>query len=208
MKRLRLWIPLIVLYLTGIVTLLGFFGGNTAIFGNVLAINAVWIGIIASVALLLGLGNIGRVHGLRIAHRERGYAYSIVLLLAAAATIGVGVGSRVAGQGPAWSDWVFRWVYEPLALALFGLLAFVLAATAVRTLRITSAESGLMLGGALIVLLGAVALPPFDGVRPIVEWFQNVPITAALRGVLIGVGLGAAMTSLRYLLGVDNRYLR
>jgi hypothetical protein len=47
-----------------------------------------------------------------------------------------------------------------------------------------------------------------NNLAAISQWFQDYPVQGAIRGVLIGAALGAIATSLRYLLGVDNQYLR
>jgi hypothetical protein len=105
------------------------------------------------------------------------------------------------------TDWIFQYVYQPLSATLFSLLAFLMVSAAIRALRIGTVESTLLMVGALVVLLGQVALQPFSGLQELARWFQTYPVLGVLRGILIGSALGAIATSLRYILGVDNRYL-
>jgi hypothetical protein len=43
-------------------------------------------------------------------------------------------------------------------------------------------------------------------VNQVVEFVQNVVVTAGLRGLLIGVALGTLLLSLRLLMGVERPY--
>ena len=134
-----------------------------------------------------------------------------MLLLSAFAVIVAGIYGQVTKSGgstTAVTDWVFQYVYQPLAVTIFSLLAFLLISAAVRTLRIKTVEFTLLLVGALIVLVGQVQIVPFSSFGAISQWFQDYPVLGAIRGILIGAALGAMATSLRYLLGVDNEYLR
>ena len=205
MRRVGLYIPLIIIYLSATLVLLDFFtNGLVDGAGQLLTF---WVSLISAFLLLIGLANIVRVHVTRIVGRHPSALYSAVLLLSAAGVIVAGVLEHVQNLGNTDTDWIFRYVYQPLSTTLFSLLAFVIMGTAVRALRIGTVESTLLLVGALIVLLGQVAIAP-AAVSNISQWFQDYPVLGVIRGILIGTALGAIATSLRYLLGVDNQYLR
>ncbi len=207
MRRIGLYIPLIILYLTVFLVLADYFtDGLVDHFGQVLAL---WVSLISGVLLLVGLGNVARVHLRRIFNRQPGALYSGVLLVSALAVIIAGVVGQVRGAGNSFTDWIYQYIYQPLSTTLFSLLAFLLVATAARALRIGTVESTLLVVGALIVLLGQLAIgPATSNLGQLSQWFQNYPVLGAIRGILIGTALGAIATSLRYLLGVDNQYLR
>jgi hypothetical protein len=38
------------------------------------------------------------------------------------------------------------------------------------------------------------------------DWIMDVPVLAAVRGILLGVALGATLTGIRLLLGVERPY--
>jgi ABC-type antimicrobial peptide transport system permease subunit len=206
MQRLKLYLPLFVVLLTALLVLADFF--TTGVADGIGHALALWVSIIAGVLLLLGLGNIARVHLGRLQKGEAGWVYSLALLVSAIVVIVAGVVGRVAGYQDGVSNWIFQYIYQPLATTLFSLLAFLLISAALRTLRIRSIESALLVIGALVVLLGQVAFAPFSSLSSISQWFQDYPVLGIIRGILIGTALGAIATSLRYLLGVDNNYMR
>ncbi len=206
MQRLKLYMPLFVVLLTALLVLVDFF--TTGLVDGIGHALALWVSIIAGILLLLGLGNIARVHLGRLQKGEGGWPYSMALLVSAVVVIGAGIVGRVAGYQDGVSNWIFQYIYQPLATTLFSLLAFLLISAALRTLRIRGIESALLVIGALVVLLGQVAFAPFSALSSISQWFQDYPVLGIIRGILIGTALGAIATSLRYLLGVDNNYMR
>lgn len=206
MPRIALYIPLVIIYLSGIVVLLDVF--TDGLLDEAAALLGLWVSIILAFALLLGLGNILLVHFRRIRKGGINALYSLVLLISAGGVIGVGIAGQVTGQRETYTGWIYQYLYQPLVTTLFSLLAFLSLLAAVKALRIGTIESFLLLIGAVIVLLGQVSLTPFANLTAISRWFQDYPVQGILRGVLIGAALGATAASLRYLLGVDNKYLR
>jgi hypothetical protein len=207
-RRLAFYIPLIVIYLSAILVLLDFFtNGLVDGIGHWLALS---VSIIAGFLLLIGLLNIVRVHVERIRQRHESAPYSAVLLGSVLIVIVAGVvGRQVLGQkDDSVSNWLFQYIYQPLTTTMFSLLAFLALTAAVRALRIGTVESSLLMVGALIVLLGQIAISPLNNLAGISQWFQDYPVLGVMRGILIGSALGGIVTSLRYLLGVDNQYLR
>lgn len=206
MQRLRIYLPLFVVLLTALLVLVDFFtDGLVDGIGQVLAL---WVSLIAGFLLLLGLANIARVHFQRLRQGHPKRLYSLALLLSMVGVIVAGVIGRVAGYQDGVTNWIFQYIYQPLATTLFSLLAFILISSALRTLRIGNIESALLVIGAIIVLLGQVAFTPFASLNTISQWFQDYPVLGVIRGILIGTALGAIATSIRYLLGVDNNYMR
>jgi hypothetical protein len=204
MRRIGLFIPLIIIYLSAALVLLDTF---TDLMDGAAALLGLWVSIILAFALLLGLFNVLRVHLSRLTSRQAGAGYSAVLLGSALVVILAGVYGRIAGLQDGVTNWIYLYIYEPLTATLFSLLAFLMVSAAIKALRIGTVESSLLLGGALIVLLGQVAMQPFSSLSELARWFQMYPVLGVLRGILIGAALGAVATSLRYILGVDNRYL-
>ena len=211
MRRVGLYIPLVIIYLTAFLVLIDFF--TDGLFDRAGQLLALWVSIITGFLLLLGLVNVARVHLERIRQRHPSAAYSAVLLVSALAVIIAGIVGHVQNNNESWTNWIFQYVYQPLSTTLFSLLAFLMVGAAVRALRIGTVESTLLVVGALVVLVGQVAIWPVnaDGTTfqaALSQWFQDYPVLGAIRGILIGTALGAIATSLRYLLGVDNQYLR
>lgn len=193
-------------YIAGVVSLVGFFTrGSIANLGGVLA---QWVAVLVGFALLVGLGNLIKVHLTRVARRDEGWFYSLVLVGSALAVVGLGL--LGGGPGDISVSWVFQWVYQPLGAAVFSLLAFFLTTALFRLARMRSREAIVLLLIALVVIIGQA---PFSAVAPISimadvkDWILQYPALAGIRAILLGVSFGAMATSLRILLGFDRPYL-
>jgi len=63
-----------------------------------------------------------------------------------------------------------------------------------------------MLLVALLVLVGQVAAGLVPVLVDVKDWILDVPTLAGVRGILLGVALGAVLTGIRLLLGVERPY--
>lgn len=160
-----------------------------------------WAALLGGLALLLGLWNVLTVHVHRIVQHDRHSFFSAIVLLTALITLIV---TAPEGPGGDNAQWVFNYLYRPLEASFLALLAFFIATAAYRSLRAHSVETTLMLLAAVIVLIGQVPRGAF--LAPLKEWVLNVPVVAGIRGILLGVALGAIATSLRLLVGIDRPY--
>jgi hypothetical protein len=160
--------------------------------------------IIVAFALLLGLVNVLVVHLRRIIKREGGWIYSIALVAIAVVVIFAGIpGPESAGVA-----WIFDHIQFPLQAATFSLLAFFVATAAYRGLRVRSWEALVFVLTAVVVLFGQVPVSRYLGasVPAAKDWILNVPSTAGVRGIIIGVALGTIATGVRVLMGFDRPY--
>jgi hypothetical protein len=189
----------------GLVVLAGFFVKD-----NQLDAIGVYIvrtaSIVAAVALLLGLINLVSVHIRKIRGRGRSWGYSIVLLGALFATLGMGL--VTGGPASVWMKRVFDAVLFPLEATVYSLLAFFLVVAIYRAFRVKNFESALFVVFGIIVLLGQMPVGAilWEQMPAIKDWVFDVPALAGMRGILLGVGLGALATGVRVLLGVDRPY--
>lgn len=166
-----------------------------------------WMQIIFAAALVLGGVTYARSHLKKIAQRHDGWVYSLfalgalTLMLAAGFWGGIGPGSLFM--------WLFYNVQAPLQQTVFALLAFFVASAAYRGFLARSFESALLLGVALIVMIGRI--PVGEAIGPalpdLAGWIVSVPAVAAKRGILIGIGLGSVAVALRVMLGVERAWL-
>ncbi len=195
------WVATAVAVGVGLIVLLAFFLRHPLL--NPLGTAfAEWTVILAAFALLLGLVNLLMVHLGRVVRRnEPGAGYSLIILVTSAAVIAVGLLYGLPG-GP--MLWIFDNVYIPLQSSFLALLVFLLATAAFRAFRARSLETALMLLAALIVFLGQV--PWFGALADAREWVLSIPSTAGMRGILLGVALGATATALRLIVGLDRPY--
>lgn len=162
--------------------------------------------IVAAFALLLGLLNVLRVHGGKVQAREEGWPYSAILLITTLALVAIGL---VTGPNGSAMAWTLDNVLLPLQSTFFSLLAFFFLSVAYRALRVHSIESALLVGSAVIVILGATPVggwfgPYLTGLR---EALLAVPATAGARGLLLGIALGTIITGLRLIFD-GRRYFR
>lgn len=165
-----------------------------------------WTIILAAFALLAGLLNVLLVHGRRIQAGQRGWGDSLALIVALAAVLVAGLVNRGGADGPL-MQWVFDSIIAPGYAALFALLAFFMAGAAFILLRVRRTGGGWMVAGVLIMLFAQLpatrrALPPaFDAA---LGWLLAVPVTGALRGVLLGGALALLVLGVRLLAGRER----
>jgi len=160
--------------------------------------------VLAAAALLFATGHLAVTHGAGIARGEPESLYRSLLLAALLITFGIGV----ALPGSAAMSWVFRHLYTPIQATMMGLMTFVLINAVYRAGRLGPRGARTLIGLALVLLLLQVAAS--DAISPLLpalrDWVLAVPVTAAARGILLGVALGATAAGLRILLGIDRPY--
>ncbi len=173
--------------------------------------------VLGTLALGMGLLSLGMVNGRKL--RKRGEDRWVAVAFFVAVVLGV-----VAGvykyydpntSERSFSDAIVFKLIGPVGSTIFSLLAFYLASASYRAFRIRSAEAGLMMATALIVMLGqtpfgmyltgwlgeqlkALWLPNIAG------WVLRVPNSAVVRGLIFGTMLGGIGTALRYWLNLEK----
>jgi hypothetical protein len=200
----RQLIPVILAISVGLLVLLGQFITND-IFSNLFGVFVIWGGIVFAFALLLGLANLVLFHTRRILARDKQMPFSILILATALVIFLIVLPSGSAGAA---SQWVMRYIYQPLEASFLALLVFFIGTAVYRALRVRTWEMGLFALSAVIVLIGSapfmqVLSPLFPAAK---EWVVNVPALAGVRGILLGVALGIIATGLRLLTGIDRPY--
>lgn len=189
---------------TGVVVLLGYFvpglGGLRETLLN-------WASILAGFALLVGVINLLSVHWSKMSSGLGGNLYSLLLISSFVITVII-----VALDGPTgnWSKWILNNIQIPVEASLLALLAVTLGITSIRLIRRRfDIYTALFLVTALTVLLGSAPvyligdIPMLSNWR---DWLVQVPTLGGMRGILIGVALGAIATGLRILMGADRPY--
>ena len=193
-----------------------------------------WFNILAVGAMLLGGGNLIKLHLMKVSSKKEGWGYSVVTITCFFVALVVGLLMLGVHPNPkypevAWSGYYLEegsglwWIYEhmvvPLTSTMFAMLAFYVATAAFRAFRAKNTEATLLLVTAGIVLLGRTyaGVWLFEGWLPesmqwlrfdnLTVWIMDVPNTAGTRAITIGIALGVVATSLRILLGVDRSYL-
>jgi hypothetical protein len=190
---------------SGLLVLLGYFIPVPILQGTRLVL-VQWAIIVAGVAVLVGVLNLFGVHWHKIRTRQKGGAYSILLIISLFATAVFGI---VLGTESGTLPFALDAIIIPGEAALMALLAVTLIYASARLLRRrTDLMSIIFLGIALVILFVSAPLPfgKLPGAEA-VEWFiTEFFAMAGARGILIGVALGALTTGLRVLFGVDRPY--
>ena len=206
-------IPLAITFLIGMFMLLDFFVPHHAV-SSAAAEMKQWGTIVIAASILLGVGNLIRVHYKKISRRQEGWGYSIVTLSVMAIMLFFGGPWGTIQEGSAF-NWMFLNVQVPLQSTMFSLLAFFIASAAYRAFRLRSLEAGMLLVSAVIVMLGRVplgqfltrGLPEHATLPWLTETIMAYPNMAAFRGILMGAALGVMAMGLRVILGIERSYL-
>lgn len=105
--------------------------------------------------------------------------------------------------------WIYDYIFDPCNSTMFALLAFFIASAAFRAFRARNTESALLLGAAILVMLGAVPIGRAMGdfFPALADWIVAVPNNASRRAIIMGAALGAIATSLRVILGLERSHL-
>jgi hypothetical protein len=105
---------------------------------------------------------------------------------------------------------IYQLLYEgffiALGSAMFALLGFYMAAAAYRAFRVRSFESALMMGAAVIVMLGQIpfGLWIWDGFTDLRLWLLSTPSTAAFRAVKFGAAVAGLVMAFRMWLSIET----
>lgn len=162
-----------------------------------------WLLLLGGATVLLGLFNVAWLHMRRVLRGQRDWVFSLLLVAVMVGVFVAGVINPAGAESPLVA-WIFDHLIAPGQMALFALLAAVMAAAAYRYLRIGRTGGAWLLAGAVIVLvvqmpLSSIWLPPW--LATITFWFVDAPIMAAVRGALLGGGIALLIVGLRLLLG-------
>jgi hypothetical protein len=165
-----------------------------------------WAIILTGVAALVGIFNLISVHSDKVRRGEKGGIYSALLVVSLIATFFLGIFLRPEhGAMRA----VMNGIIIPSEAALMGILTISLLYAAIRLLRRrVDVMSILFFLTAVFLLLGSATLPFGDipVIGTLARWVTQIWVLGGVRGILIGVALGALTTGLRVLFGADRPY--
>ncbi|MFO0872406.1 MAG: hypothetical protein U0575_00355 [Phycisphaerales bacterium] len=229
---LKRTLPLFITAGAGIVMILSYFVPRWQSWGEDVA---VWFDVLAAIAFILGGGNLLKMQLKKVSDRAPGWGYAVVTIVAFAVTLFVGLGKigvhpMESAPGHPWSGdfnergsyfwWIYEYTYQPLTATMFAMLAFYVASAAYRAFRAKNIEAILLLGTALLILLGRTYagvwltsfIPPGSPlavlrIENLAESVKDTFTTTGTRAIMIGVALGVVSTSLKIILGIDRSYL-
>lgn len=167
-----------------------------------------WAIILAAVAMFVGGINLLSVHLVKIRAQQKNSVYSGLLVFSLVTALLVGfIWPDPSGQA---LRFLMDAVIVPAESSLLALLAVTLIYASVRMLRRrVDLMTFVFLGTVLFTLLAAMPTPfgklPF--LSDLLGPFLMGPFASGgMRGILLGVALGALTTGVRVLLGVDRPY--
>jgi hypothetical protein len=187
----------------GILVLCGYFFPAFAVLQTYL-LN--WAIILAGVAALAGIFNLFSVHADKVRRGEKGGVYSALLVISMFVTFFLGLFLRPEHSA---MKAMMNGIIVPTEAALMGILTISLLYAAIRLLRRrVDVMSIFFLLTVVIILFGSATLPFGD--MPLLgtfsRWVTQVLALGGMRGILIGVAMGALTTGLRVLFGADRPY--
>ncbi len=220
-------VPLLIAAITGWVMVLAYFVPAAQSWGDTATS---WFNILAAAALVLGGGNLLKVHLAALSRRDAGWGYSAITLAAFLVTVGVGLakfGVHPQERYPehVWAGgyldegsglwWLYEYVIYPITTTMFCMLAFFVASAAFRAFRAKNRLALVLLVTAVMVLLGRTyagvwltsPLPEGYRLNSAIDFIMDTFNTAGTRAVKIGIALGIITASLKILLGMDRSYV-
>jgi hypothetical protein len=188
----------------GLVVLLGYLI-PVGLLHNLRQLLVEWAGILAAVALLVGISNLYYVHWSKMYAGQVGSFYSLVLVVSLTATI-----ILVGWFGPVHnvSLWIFNYIQVPIESSLMALLAVILVFIIIRMLRrrIDHLSVIFTITAVFTLITTSLLLSEVSVLGGLRTWIIQVMAVAGARGILIGVVLGIVATGLRILIGADRPY--
>lgn len=105
--------------------------------------------------------------------------------------------------------WIYDHVFDPCNSTMFALLAFFVASAAFRAFRARNAEAALLLGAAILVMLGRAPLGgAISDIFPTLsQWLIDIPNNGGRRAIMMGAAIGAVATGLRVIVGLERSHL-
>lgn len=158
-----------------------------------------WGMVLGSFALLLGYFNILSVHLQRLMRKQKNWSGSLLLIVSALGSLFLIIWQGPGGQGP---QLLLNHVLVPGESALLALTAITLIIAGMRIFRTRRDFNSVV----FIVIAGVILLTtvPYFSILSLIKTEVTNLAVGGMRGVLMGVAIGATMTGLRIILGIDR----
>jgi len=219
MKLIKKQIPLAIVFITGVLTLASYYVPHKVSVDYIETMSQ-WENIVVAFAFLLGLISLFFSHYNKITRKVDGWGYSIFVFIGFLAMIipAYTSGGKQMVEGVLTPlGWAYKYIYTALSGTMFAVLAFYIVSTAYRSFRIKSKQAFVLFVAAFILILGKVPLGQIiwdsvlgwtgQSVSSVIEWIMQVPAVAGKRGIMIGISIGAIVTSLKIIFGIEKQYM-
>jgi hypothetical protein len=204
---------------TGVLTLISYYVPNKVSVDYIETMNK-WENIVVAFAFLLGLISLFFSHYNKITRKADGWGYSLFVFVGFLAMVLPAYfshGKQMVDGALTPLGWSFKFIYNALSGTMFAVLAFYIVSTAYRSFRIKSLQAFVLFVAAFILILGKVPLGQIiwdgvlgwtgAGVNDVIEWIMQAPAVAGKRGIMIGISIGAIVTSLKIIFGIEKQYM-
>ena len=170
------------------------------------------LAVIGAFAYPLGLISLAVVHWGNIRRKREGWYFSLILFIAMLAMALSAFLNHYAHLPLAKKIFtcLFDGLYIPLGVAMMSTLAFYIVSAAYRAFRVTNIEAILMMGAAVIVMLGQIPFGmwltswlPMQGIASslrienVSNWFMTVVNMSVQRAIGFGLAIGGIAMALR-----------
>ena len=219
MKLIKKTIPLLIVFVIGVLSLLSYYIPHKTSVDFIETVSK-WENIVVAFAFLLGLMSLFFSHYNKIKKRADGWGYSLFVFVGFLAMLVPAIlthGRSMGDNGYTSLGWSYRSIYTSLSGTMFAVLAFYIVSTAYRSFRIKSMQAFVLFVAAFILILGRVPLGQmiWDAVlgwthvtvAQVIDWIMSVPAVAGKRGIMIGIAIGAVVTSFKIIFGIERQYL-
>jgi len=198
-------LPILVSAVVGLILLADYFLKIPAIKQSATEIQD-WGLIVSAFALALAAVNLIRIHGNRIARKDRQSVHSAILIVALLTTAFSGI---FAGTQSATFKFIFDSMFTPLAAVFYAMTAFHLASASYRAFRAKNLQAMALLVSGVLLMLGRAPIGEviWSKFPMIADWITNVVNLAGSRGILISTAVGTVGAGLRILSGIDRSHL-
>lgn len=202
---MRSTIPVVITFVLGLLMIVEFFVPWGPLHELVPLLQE-WGLVLAASAFILGGINVVQVNLPKIRRREADWQYKVALLASAAF---MALAGFIGGKDGFVFRYVYDYVFAPANATMFSLLAFFITSAAFRAFRARNFEATLMLGTAIVVMLGVIPLGEWlhPGFPDLTQWILDYANNAGRRAILVGAALGAIATGLRVILGLERSHL-
>jgi len=165
-----------------------------------------WRVLVAAFALLLGIGNLTRIHLHVVSNKREYWFYSLLLLIALYGYLAIGIFGGV--RTPLYL-FFFNNMYQPLSATWYSMTVFYMTSACWRAFRMRNSAATAMLLAAIVVMFGNVGIGKviWSDFPTAAAWINQVANTAGMRGVTIGGALGMISLSLRVVVGLERGHL-
>jgi len=220
MKLFKKHIPLAIVFIFGIITLATYYVPHKRAERYLDTINS-WENIVSAFAFFLGLISLFYSHYNKIKRKVDGWGYSLFVYIGFLLVFLPAVynhGEMLKNDGTVtYLGFAFRYIYNPLVATMFSILAFYIVSTAYKSFRIKSLPAFVLFISGFILILGRVPIGKiiWDDIlgwthlqiSSVIDWIIGVPSAAGKRGIMIGVAIGAVVTSLKIIFGIERQYM-